>query len=164
MTTALPILSRRILLGGGLLVTTMGLASPASAAILPAALISNRTTIISPSPTPNIEQQLQIEQLRQETSWEGQLKGFLPAGSAIVTLIAAGWGIYVYLRDQRQALRLRTQSEITNNLNHLTGYGKEDAINSAQIVATLKSLKTLIDQSESRNILLDEVTTIGRRR
>jgi hypothetical protein len=77
-----------------------------------------------------------------------------------VALIAAGWGIYVYLRDQRQALRLRTQSEITNNLNHLTGYGKEDAINSAQIVATLKSLKTLIDQSASKNILLDEVTTI----
>jgi hypothetical protein len=160
MKTALPSLSRWILLGGGLLVATMGLASSASAAILPATLLSNRTTTVSPSPTPDIEQQLQIEQLRQETNWTGQLKGFLPAGSVIVALIAAGWGVFVYLRDQRQALRLRTQLEITSNLNRLTDYGKEDAISSAQIVAALKSLNTLIDQSANRNQLLDDVTNI----
>lgn len=160
MKTALPILSRWVLLGGGLLVATMSLASPASATILPATSVSNRTTIVSPSPTPDIEQQLQIEQLRQATSLTGQIKGFLPAGSAIVALIAAGWGAFVYLRDQRQARRLRTQLEITSNLNRLIDYGKEDAINSAQVVAALKSLNTLIDQSENRNQLLGDVTNV----
>jgi hypothetical protein len=152
-------LCRRILLGG-LLITVIVVASSASAPgprIMP---VSNEDAESSSAPTPPIEQQLQIKQLQQETSWEGRLQGFLPAGSALAALVGAGWGVFVYLRDQRRNLQLRTQMEIASNLNRLIEHDKGEAIKSAQIVSALTALNALADQSANKGRLLQEVTSI----
>lgn len=153
-------LCRWVILGGGLLVATIGVTSCVSASAPPISLISNESTNSPSPPTPSIEQQLQIEQLRQETSWEGRLQRYLPAGSALAALAAAGWGVFVYLRDQRRNLQLRTQLEITNNLNRLIEYGKDDAVNSAQVLSALTTLNALADQSADKDQLLRRMTDI----
>jgi hypothetical protein len=154
------ILYRWILLGGWLLAATIVVASSVSAPTLPITLVSNEGAKASSPPTPNIEQQLQIEQLRQETSWEGRLQGYLPAGSALVALTAVGWGVFVYLRDQRRNFQLRTQVEIANSLNLLIEHDKGGVIKSAQIVSALTTLNVLADQSANKDQLLKEVTSI----
>jgi hypothetical protein len=151
---------RWILLGGGLLAATIAVASAMSSPAVPITLASKESTEISPSPTPSVEQQLQIEQLRQETSWEGRLQGYLPAGSALAALAAAGWGVFVYLRDQRRDLQLRTQMEIGNNLNRLIEHDKGEAIKSGRIISALTTLNSLANQSANKDKLLRDVTSI----
>ena len=158
MNAGVSSLYRWAFLGGGLFMMTIGVTSSVSAQVqaMPPvhliSLVSNEGTNSSPTPTPNVEQQLQIDQLREETSWEGRLQGYLPAGSALVALAAAGWGVLVYLRDQRRDLQLRTQLEITNNLNRLTEYGKSDVVNSAQVLSALTALNALVDQSADKDL------------
>jgi hypothetical protein len=158
MNVGVSSLYRWILVGGGLLVVTIGVTLSVSARVhaMPlvhsTSLISNEGATPSSTPAPSIEQQLQIEQLRQETSWEGRLRGYLPAGSALVALAAAGWGVFVYLRDQRRDLELRTRLEITNNLNRLIEYGKSDAANSAQVLSALTTIDALSGQSTDKDL------------
>lgn len=154
-----PIWLRWILLSGTLLVMVIALRTSAPAP-LPTALVSKESAVATPSPTPDVEQQLQIEQLRQETSWVGRLQGYLPAGSALAALAAAGWGIFVYLRDQRRNLRLRTQVEIASNLSRLIDRDQGEAVKSAQVVSALAALTALADQSVDKDKLLQDVTNI----
>jgi hypothetical protein len=160
MSFVVSILHRLIFLCGGLIVATIVVTSSVSASTISIALVSNEGTESSPPPTPSIEQQLQIDQLQQETSWEGRLQGYLPAGSALVALAAAGWGVFVYLRDQRRGFYLRTQMEIANNLNRLIEHKKDEAIKSAQIISALTALNALASQSPDEAKLLREVTSI----
>jgi hypothetical protein len=151
---------RRALLAAGLLAATTVIASSAATPTLAIALASNESAISSAPPTPTIEQQLQIEQLRQETSWVGRLQGYLPAGSALAALTAVGWGVIVYLRDQRRNFQLRTQTEITNSLNRLVGHDDHKAVSSAEIISALTTLNALADQSANKQRLLNDVTNI----
>jgi hypothetical protein len=160
MSHAMSIWCRWILLSGLLLAATFVVALSASSPIASAALVSNEGATPSPSNAPSIEQRLQIEQLQQETSWEGRLPAYLPAGSALVALAAVGWGAFVYLRDQRRSLQLKAQMEIANSLNRLIEHNKGEAIRSAQIVSSLTALNALANQSARKDKLLREVTSI----
>ena len=108
-----------ILLKSEPLAVTHAVTSPSFASELPKAIISNQDARRVPSSPPGTE-----EQHRHETSWEGQLRVCFPGGQALVASAAAAGGAFVYLRDERQDLFLRTGLEIANNLNQLIGYGK----------------------------------------
>jgi hypothetical protein len=155
-----PIWLRWILLSGTLLTMMIALGTSAPMSMPTKVLVSKERAVVTPSPTPDIEQQLQIEQLRQETSWAGRLQGYLPAGSALAALAAAGWGIFVYLRDQRRNLQLRTQVEIASNLSRLIDRDQGEAVKSAQVVSALAALTALADQSADKDKLLSDVTNI----
>jgi 3-hydroxyacyl-CoA dehydrogenase len=88
------------------------------------------------------------------------LQGYLPAGSALAALAAAGWGIFVYLRDQRRNLQLRTQVEIASNLSRRIDRDQGEAVKSAQVVSALAALTALADQSADKDKLLNDVTNV----
>lgn len=157
-----PIWLRWILLSGILLTMMIALRTSAPMPMPTKVLVSKESAVATPSPPSVIEQQLQIEQLRQETSWVGRLQGYLPAGSALAALAAAGWGIFAYLRDQRRNLQLRTQVEIASNLSRLIDRDRGEAVKSAQVVSALAALTALAGQSanKGKDKLLNDVTNI----
>ncbi len=114
----------------------------------------------SPAPAPDLEQRLQIRQLEQETGWQGEVRGYLPGGSALVALAAVVWGAVVYLRDQRRDRTLRTEQEIATNLNQVIAYSKGELTVSAQAISSLANLNALADQASDRNRLIDRVTDV----
>jgi hypothetical protein len=114
----------------------------------------------SPSPTPDLEQRLQIEQLNQETGWQGEIRGYLPGGSALVALAAAAWGAIIYFRDQRRDRKLRTEQEIASNLNQIIAYSKGEITGSAQVISSLANLNALADQANDRERLINRITDV----
>ena len=113
-----------------------------------------------PSPTPDPEQQLQIMQLEQETSWQGQLRGYLPAGSALVALSAIFWSAVIYFRDQRKDRELRIEQTITENLGQIIGYSKGETTVSAQAVGALDNLNALASKLGDKEALTQRVTNV----
>ena len=149
-----------VILGGGFLVGMLALTLPALASAIPQLPHTNQPVASVPSPTPGLEQQLQIKQLQQETSWQGQFRGYLPAGSALVAFIGALWGAIVYFRDQKRDRALRTEQTITENLNQIISYSKGETTISAQAVCSLDNLNALADQAANKDALTKRVTNV----
>ena len=148
-----------VILGSGFLVGVIALSSPALASAIPRLPHANQPATSVPSP-PSEEQRLQIKQLEQETGWQGQLRGYLPAGSALVAFGAALWGAIIYFRDQRRDRALRTEQAITENLNQIISYSKGETTTSAQAVCSLDNLNALADQSTNKDMLRKRVTNV----
>ena len=149
-----------MILGGCFLFAVLGLSLPALASAIPRIPDVNRPAKPVPSPTPDLEQQLQIKQLEQETGWQGQLRGYLPAGSVLVAFGVAVWGAIVYFRDQRRDRALRVEQAITENLNQILSYSKGETTTSAQAVCSLDNLNALADQAADKDVLMRRVTNI----
>jgi hypothetical protein len=157
-----------VILGGTLLVGLVVLTWFALAGAIPSSAHETRPAKRavpqvpppSPSPTPDLEQRLQIGQLEQDTGWQGEVRGYLPGGSALVALAAAAWGALVYFRDQRRDRELRAEQEIAANLNQIIAYGKGDPIGSAQLISSLTNLNALVGRIGDKNKVIDRVTRV----
>lgn len=138
MTCARSLAVRCVLIAVGLLVSIAAIVAlqsvPASAAnstsVTPymAAAPATSSPTSRPTSLPSIQtelQQLEVRQLRQQTDRWATVRSWLPAGTALVALIAAAIGILTYLADARKDRRLRLEDKVEENVGILVEYASD---------------------------------------
>jgi hypothetical protein len=104
--------------------------------------------------------QLEIHKLEEDTGAAARWRAWLPAGSAVIALIAAGFGAFQYFRDQRTARAIRVQEQYSKNLAELVQYAEPDSSTSVRAVAALVNLRQVVPLAEDSDRHRDQVTDI----
>jgi hypothetical protein len=86
---------------------------------------------------------LEVERLRRETGPQSDAQRWLPAGSVLVALAVAAWGVVRYRDERRREQAARTEEAVAHNVERLIDRPAEGTIRNARAVAALFNLEQL---------------------
>jgi hypothetical protein len=104
--------------------------------------------------------ELEIEKLEHDAGEAATLRAWLPVGTILVGLAAAGFGMFQYFRDQRTSTAIRVQEQYSTNLASLVQYAEPDSSTSVRAVAALVNLRQVVPLAADSGRYRDQVTDI----
>lgn len=90
---------------------------------------------------------LELRKLERELGGEGRVQTFATPISVILALLAAVGGLWRYLHSEREARRLRIDTQIAESRDRLLAYTEHGAAANATVGATLARLADLVAQA-----------------
>jgi hypothetical protein len=110
-------------------------------------------------------QDLQIEQLEEQTSWEGRIRAYVPWLSVVAAAAGAAFAVWRYFQDvaresihRAEDLAFRIEQEIAGSLTHVVEYAKADNRLNARVTSALGTLSSLVKLTDDPTSHADQIT------